>query len=173
MNVKATLIFILFFSIKLFAQESIVLDAWHKKWKNSKEYLIEVAEAMPAEKYSFKPVEGEMSFEEQLKHIVQNVSWLSTEKLLKANNIFTKDKIKAAKTKQEIINLVKEVFDYADQNVGLIKPEDFNQEVDFFVKNTNKLQILNLLQDHQTHHRAQLLVYLRLNNIKPPSYRGW
>jgi uncharacterized damage-inducible protein DinB len=37
----------------------------------------------------------------------------------------------------------------------------------------NKLQILNLLNDHQTHHRAQLIVYLRINGIKPPDYVGW
>ena len=37
----------------------------------------------------------------------------------------------------------------------------------------NKIQLLNLIQDHQTHHRAQLLVYARLNGIKPPPYKGW
>ncbi len=37
----------------------------------------------------------------------------------------------------------------------------------------NKLQINNPMQDHQTHHRAQLLNYLRLNGIKPPAYIGW
>ncbi len=37
----------------------------------------------------------------------------------------------------------------------------------------NKIQFLNLIEDHQTHHRAELLVYLRLNNIKPPEYIGW
>jgi len=30
-----------------------------------------------------------------------------------------------------------------------------------------------LLNDHQTHHRGQLVVYLRLNGIKPPAYIGW
>jgi uncharacterized damage-inducible protein DinB len=37
----------------------------------------------------------------------------------------------------------------------------------------NKLQIINLINDHQTHHRAQLLVYLRLKGVKPPEYVGW
>ncbi len=45
--------------------------------------------------------------------------------------------------------------------------------VSFFAGPMNKLQIINLLNDHQTHHRAQMLVYLRLNGIKPPDYIGW
>ncbi|OYY03206.1 MAG: DinB family protein, partial [Sphingobacteriia bacterium 35-40-5] len=35
------------------------------------------------------------------------------------------------------------------------------------------VQFLNLIQDHQTHHRAQLIVYLRLNMLNPPNYTGW
>ena len=37
----------------------------------------------------------------------------------------------------------------------------------------NKYQFLNLIQDHQTHHVGQLIVYLRINNIEPPKYIGW
>ncbi|WP_374662973.1 DinB family protein [Parasegetibacter sp. NRK P23] len=37
----------------------------------------------------------------------------------------------------------------------------------------SKLQIINLLSDHQTHHRGQLLVYLRLCGLTPPKYVGW
>lgn len=37
----------------------------------------------------------------------------------------------------------------------------------------SKLQFINLLNDHQTHHRGQMMVYLRLNGIQPPEYMGW
>ena len=50
---------------------------------------------------------------------------------------------------------------------------DLKITVDFFAGPKSKLQILNLLQDHLSHHRGQLIVYLNLNNIKPPSYIGW
>jgi uncharacterized damage-inducible protein DinB len=33
----------------------------------------------------------------------------------------------------------------------------------------NKLQFINFIHDHQSHHIGQLIVYLRLNNIEPPS----
>lgn len=50
---------------------------------------------------------------------------------------------------------------------------DLTTKVDFFARPKTKLQILNLMQDHVTHHRAQILVYLNLNEIKPPKYVGW
>jgi uncharacterized damage-inducible protein DinB len=32
---------------------------------------------------------------------------------------------------------------------------------------------MNLLQDHITHHRDQLLVYLNFKGITPPEFSGW
>jgi len=57
--------------------------------------------------------------------------------------------------------------------VQALKEENLDEKVDFFAGEKNKLQILNLLQDHVTHHRGQLAVYLNLKGIKPPAYTGW
>ena len=166
-------VFVIFLNEVAFGQQSLVLDAWTKKWKNSKIYLVEVAKAMPENEYNFKPVPEEMSFEEQLKHIVGNVSWLTSEFVSKQKNPFSKEIIAKAKTKTEIIDLLEKTFDFAQENVNKLTENNFGEQVDFFVKPMNKLQILNLLQDHQTHHRAQAIVYLRLKGIKPPAFRGW
>ena len=52
-------------------------------------------------------------------------------------------------------------------------PETFSDEVTFFSGPKSKLQIMNLMQDHVSHHRGQLVVYLNLNEIEPPRYVGW
>ena len=48
-------------------------------------------------------------------------------------------------------------------------------EVNFFVSDVpmNKKNIFQLLLDHITHHRSQLVLNLRLCGIKPPRYIGW
>jgi uncharacterized damage-inducible protein DinB len=51
--------------------------------------------------------------------------------------------------------------------------DDLSTQVDFFAGPKTKLQILNIIQDHVTHHRGQLIVYLNLKGIKPPEYVGW
>lgn len=141
------------------------------KWENSKNYLLEIAEAMPEKNYNFKPTERQMSFEEQLLHIRKNMHWLSETYILNADS--KKSKQKSPKTKTEIINEIEIAFNSVSTIVKTISLDDLTTEVDFFAGPKSKLQILNLLQDHVTHHRGQLIVYLNLNNIQPPKYTGW
>lgn len=145
-----------------------VLSAFLLKWENSKNYLIELAEAMPEASYNYKPTERQMSFQEQLIHIKGNMDWLSSKYFSgeKSEKINLNSKI-------EIINHLKVSFDKVEEIIKNTPLNDLNTEVDFFAGPKSKLQILNLLQDHVTHHRGQLIVYLNLNNIEPPKYRGW
>lgn len=153
------------------AQQTTVKDAFLEKWENSKNYLIEIAEAMPEELYDFKPTERQMSFKEQLLHIKGNMEWLS-------NSYFTEIKYEKGKpnldmSKAETILELEKGFDNVIQIIEKTPDEDLIETVDFFAGPKSKLQILNLMQDHVTHHRGQLIVYLNLNEINPPKYIGW
>ncbi|MFT7250523.1 MAG: putative damage-inducible protein DinB [Flavobacterium sp.] len=167
---KVFLLVMLLFSIIGFSQNESI-EAFLEKWENSKTYLVEIAKAMPEESYSYKPTEREMSFREQLLHIKGNMDWLGT-------TYFTADKFEKKKdektySKEEIISMLEMSFDKVYEVIKNTKPEALKDKVAFFAGPKTKLQILNLLQDHVTHHRGQLIVYLNLNEIKPPSYVGW
>jgi hypothetical protein len=69
-------------STSLPAQEGII-SAFQIKWQNSKGYLMEIAEAMPAEYYSYSPTPRQMSFADQLLHIRDNMLWLVATILLR------------------------------------------------------------------------------------------
>ena len=155
---------------QLHAQKDVI-SAFLLKWENSKNYLIEMAELMPEENYNYKPTEREMSFQEQLLHIRGNMVWLS-EKYFVAENYVKSEKIDP-KTKTEIITAMNIAFDKVTNIIKNVSPDVLPSEVDFFAGKKSKLQILNQLQDHVTHHRGQLIVYLNLNEIKPPKYSGW
>jgi uncharacterized damage-inducible protein DinB len=162
--------FTLFFSFFGSAQNES-MEIFLEKWQNSKTYLVEIAKAMPEEKYNFKPTAREMSFGEQLIHIKGNMDWLGT-------TYFTSDKFDKKKdekiySKKEIISMLEVSFDKVYEVVKNTKPEALKHKVAFFAGPKTKLQILNLLQDHVSHHRGQLIVYLNLNEIKPPNYVGW
>ena len=148
-----------------------VNSAFLLKWENSKNYLLEIAEIMPEDTYNYKPTEQQMSFQEQLLHIRENMVWLS-ETYFTSTNFIKSEKI-TPKTKTEIINELEIAFNRVSTIVKTISLDDLTTEVNFFAGPKSKLQILNLLQDHVTHHRGQLIVYLNLNEIKPPKYSGW
>ena len=97
--------------------------------------------------------------------------WLSSS-YLKGKHT-TIDPTKAGDSKQEIIGMLNQAFSYARETVDALKEKDLNESVDFFAGIMTRRRILLLMTDHVTHHRGQLVVYLRLNNVVPPSYRGW
>ena len=51
------------------AAEGGVVPTLVQHWKTSKQYLVALAEQMPAEDYAFKPNAAEMGFGEQMAHI--------------------------------------------------------------------------------------------------------
>jgi len=155
------------------AQKATLKEAFLEKWKNSKTYLLDIAAAMPEEKYGYKPTEREMDFRNQLLHIRANMLWLGTTHF--SDQKFDRNSLKEnlPNSKKDVIDALTHSFDYVYQQIKKTEPADFSTTVDFFAGKKTKLQILNLLQDHVTHHRGQLIVYLNLNEIKPPQYVGW
>lgn len=165
---------ILLLPFSLFSQTAneLFLKATVAKLEHAKEYTVRAATAMPAEKYGYKPVEDQMNFGEQLLHLSANLGWLSSSYLSSGKNPVTRAEL-AKTSKGEIIEVVVKSYDYAIHALKQFDVKNLGDTVKFFAGPLNKLQIINLLNDHQTHHRAEVLVYLRLNRIKPPDYIGW
>jgi uncharacterized damage-inducible protein DinB len=167
MNKFLILLFISTFAIA----QNQTTEAFLEKWSNSKIYLLEVATIMPEDLYDYKPTEREMTFGQQLMHIRGNMEWLG-------NTYFTDIKYKKVKddkkySKEETIILLEKSFDSVYEIIKKSDPKLLDSKVDFFAGPKTRLQILNLMQDHVTHHRGQLIVYLNLNDIQPPIYTGW
>lgn len=166
---KIVLICTFVFMNTISAQE--IIPAFLEKWENSKNYLLAMAESMPEEFYNYKPTEGQMTFGEQLWHIKKNMDWLSTTYFL--NEKFDKNTSEKPLDKKETIAALRISFDKVYKIIQKSNPKELTEKVDFFAGEKSKLQILNLLQDHVTHHRGQLIVYLNLKNIKTQKYVGW
>jgi uncharacterized damage-inducible protein DinB len=153
------------------AQAITPKSGWLEKWENSKQYLLAIAEAMPEDAYSFQPTERQMSFEKQLIHIKDNMEWLGTTYFSDEAPDTKSDSIEY--TKAQLIAALEQSFNDVAFLIDATSDESLTETVTFFAGPKSKLQILNLLQDHVTHHRGQLVVYLNLNDISPPRYTGW
>ncbi|HQS06979.1 MAG: hypothetical protein B7X86_02080 [Sphingobacteriales bacterium 17-39-43] len=169
------LVFLLLVSVQSMAQDQKLLIQSHAvKLKNAKEYTLKVAELMPESMYDFKPVADEMSFKEQIIHIGKNLYWLSSTFITEAPYLNANQLVIAKDmTKVQAIDFVSGAYEFAGQAIMNVRLESLSKEFPFSGRKLNKVQFLNLIQDHQTHHRAQLIVYLRLNMLNPPNYTGW
>jgi len=159
-------------SVSTFAQKNAFLGELSKKWQNARNYTIQVAELMPDSSYTFRPVADEMTFEEQLGHLSGNMLWLSSKFLTDEKPPFSTNDFKE-KTKQELIALSRQSFDFVTKVLKDFEPSNLELEIEFAGQKMVKRQIFLLINDHLTHHRAQMIVYLRLKNIQPPKYIGW
>lgn len=172
---------ILAFSFFLFVSSSVVFAqslsslvlAHQQKLAEAKLYTLAVAEKMPAEQYGYRPTAEEMSFGEQLLHLGDNLVWLSSN-YLGERPISHRPRVEGQDVdKAEVLGLLSESYDFALQQLEQLDAESLSKEFPWKGGLMNKIQFLNLIQDHQTHHRAQAIVYLRLNQVVPPPYRGW
>ena len=141
------------------------------KWQNGLKYTEDVMNTLPDSLWNFKPVKEEMSFREQVLHITQNMYWLSSTYLNGENvGLKIKDEVQS---NQEIKAQYLEIGKYTLGVIRNLKENELTERVPFFAGNLTRWQIFELMHDHHTHHRGQIIVYLRLNGFKPPKYVGW
>ncbi len=152
------------------AQDSFLTD-YKIKWKNAAAYTLEFAKAMPEDYYGYTPTAVEMTFREQLKHMAGNMVWLSSSYLDGSKTHI--DPSKSGDSKKEIIAMLEKAFAYGSQTVDVMTEKDLNEKVEFIAGQMTRRRILLLMTDHLTHHRGQLVVYLRMKNVEPPKYVGW
>ncbi|OQP51715.1 DinB family protein, partial [Niastella populi] len=139
--------------------DALFLEAAITKLRHSKEYTLKIARLMPEEKFSFRPDATEMTFGDQLLHISANMGWLCSRYLNGSENPVSPTDKKAVK-KDEIVQVVIKTYDYAISVLEKFNTAQLHDTVSFFAGPMKKLQIINLVNDHQTHHRGQLVVYL-------------
>ena len=161
---------VLLFANSLFAQDSFLSD-FKIKWQNAAKYTLDFAKAMPEDYYGYTPTPVEMTYREQLKHVAGNMIWLCSSYLDGSSTHV--DPQKSGNSKKEIIAMLEKSFLYATQTINAMTEKDLNEKVDFVSGTMTKRRMLMLLSDHVTHHRGQLVVYLRMKNVEPPKYVGW
>ncbi len=176
MRKEIFLTFLLFISAipsPLLAQENDFIKEYLERLENSRTYLLLVAETMPEENYKFKATPESLSFEENLMHIAWAMDWHSQSLMggREARDWNTDTELKVAdKSKQQMMAKVDETFDKTIEFISQFDTKRLDERLDYFGLDRTKRQVLLLLADHITHHRGQMLVYMRLNGLTPPRY---
>jgi uncharacterized damage-inducible protein DinB len=143
-------------------------------WKISRQFTLDVANAMPAEFYSFKPNPDEMTFGEQMVHIA-GANVFRFEQITGTKPPFEFDPGKKMPTdKASAVRMLEQSFDYVISVLPSITSEQLKRtwHIPSWKGRTDpdgRAMILNMLV-HTAHHRAQCEVYLRVKGIKPPDY---
>lgn len=130
--------------------------------------LIELAEAVPAEKYSWRPGEGVRSVSEVYVHIASGDYFLMKFIGIDPPSDFTRDMEKTITDKAQVIAAMKKSFDHVRQAALKTSDADLEKNVELFGQNTTYRDVFFTLAMHLHEHLGQSIAYARMNGIVPP-----
>jgi hypothetical protein len=158
------------------AQPKTIPASIHLIWKNIEEDFTSLAEAMPEDKWSFKPTQGEFrearSFGEQIKHVAcANEAWAKQIAGEKPPARCDLGGPNAARTKPAIMAYLRDSFRMMDKVIADTSAENLLHPNDGPYWGPNRLSALTASVWHVSDHYGQLVEYLRMNGIVPPASR--
>ncbi len=136
-------------------------------WSQAQAYVIRSAEQMPAEKYSYRPTESVRTFGELIGHVA-GAQYMFCAAVLgdppRAENAVEN----TAKTKTDLIAALKASADYCTKAYQVTDAEA-SKSRSLFGQNMTLLTMLTMNAAHDYEHYGNLVTYLRMNGMVPPS----
>ena len=132
--------------------------------------VMQLADIVPEDKFSWSPGPGVRSFADVFKHII-SANYFFGSKLGAPLPAGVKMETLEAdlKTKQDIVAALKQSYDYVSGAIKNTKDESLSAKVEYPFPGefTNMSSVLIALV-HSNEHLGQLIAYSRVNGIKPP-----
>ncbi len=131
--------------------------------------LVELAGAMPAEKFTWRPAEGVRSYAEVTLHVASGNYLLA--KILGTNPPEGVDMrtIESSTTdKAKAIEILKASYVHVNKVIAALSAADLDAKVDFFGKSATKREIAMGVISHSHEHLGQSIAYARMNGVVPP-----
>lgn len=156
------------FPVQASADSSTFLADFLLRWKNAREYSLKVLDRMPAELYGYKPVPEVMTFGKQYTHAGHwNTFFIGT--LVNQPPLPEPTEIDKATVRDYYVSC----FDHCTSIIEKLTESQLSQTGygthEYWKKHTGRDYLLRAFM-HVAHHRAETLIYLRLNGIEPPFF---
>ncbi len=148
--------------------------------------LRSAAEAMPEEKYGYRPAEGKFknekpefgpaevrTFAEQVKHVAcSNFGFAAEFDGQKTPEACDKGGPSPAKTKKQLLIYLRDSFVAIRKSIGAVDAKNMFDPIEGPYAGPNtRLGLATVVIWHAADHYGQMLLYLRLNGIVPPASR--
>ena len=136
--------------------------------------LVQLAEATPQEKYSYRPAAGVRSTSEVFLHVVGgNTMFPGIVGAAKPTDYqFTPDMEKSLTDKAKIVELLRKSFAHAKAAAAAVPDGQMDAMVNLFGRQSTKRSVLLLMATHSHEHLGQSIAYARANGVVPPWSRS-
>jgi uncharacterized damage-inducible protein DinB len=152
-----------------FAQEknpvtSVVREILPRQQKN----IVAAVEEMPADKFSYKPTPGQMSFGKLVLHITEANNFLCGK--IGGSAPPKSPELKETDSKDKLLAAMKSSFDFCDTTLEKMDDSRLGEKVEAFGGRQAPLAwALIALTNNWADHYGAAATYLRLNGLTPPT----
>lgn len=142
-------------------------------WVRAKAYTLDYLNTMPADRYSFRAVDSIRSFAGQMLHLASgNVFLIGAATGAKIDWPGRGlENSPTAQNKDSVVWYVTRSYDYAIESIKALDPDKYGETVGEGNRKAMRYTLLLKAFEHQTHHRGQTTIYIRLQGIRPPNER--
>ena len=173
---KTLLLAMVFGAVALHAQIDPLEGLWQGydgEWVHVSRQLVALAEAIPAEKFAWRPAPGVRSTSEVLMHIAMaNFYLLSVTGPKMPADLKSEDLEKTVTAKAEAISWLKRSLDAVKSARAGLKTADLQRAVKIGGRDATVDGMYLRIIVHANEHMGQLVAYARMNGIVPPWSEG-
>lgn len=140
-----------------------------RDYRSIRDYFLRAAEKMPEENYAFKPSPDVRSFAQQIAHVADDqYNLCAPAKGETRKEPYTYIESTLSK-KAELIAALKDAFAYCDGAYGALTEKSGAETVKFGKGETTRFHMLNWNLWHTWEHYGNIVVYLRMKGLVPPT----
>lgn len=150
------------------ASKSPVADALRQMTQRYSRILVAAAEAMPAEKYNYRPTPAQMSFAQIQVHLANEGNDILCGKTAGVD-VPQRTKMDTTNTKEQLIARLKETFQFCEQTFAKLDDANLAAPVSMFGMNLTRAAATLITVGDWADHYSQEANYLRLNGLLPPT----
>jgi len=131
--------------------------------------VLSLAEAMPAEKYEWRPEEGVSSVEEVYTHIARyNYYYLENSLDISAPDDVDVENIESITGKENVVEILERSIQHVKESIKSMDKSKLKEQTELYGRTVNGKAVLMQLITHMSEHVGQSIAYARMNGITPP-----
>ena len=160
---------LIFGTYPLWAQGSPLSKDLKRDYQNIRDFFIRAAEKMPEENYGFKPAPDVRTFGQQVAHVADdqyNLCAPAKGGTRKAAYTHIEDTFSK---KADLVAALREAFAYCDGAYDALSDASGTEIVKFGTTGRTRFAMLNWNLWHTWEHYGNVVVYLRMKGLVPPS----
>ena len=150
------------------ATQAVPGDTYNHLMTMMEKEIVGAADAMPADKYSFKPTSDQNTFAHLTIHIAESNNLFCS----KLSGMAAPDGPKLAETdsKDKLVAAVKSSFDFCSTALAKLDDSNFKESITLFGNNAfSRARVILITSSSWADHYSEQAMYLRLNGVLPPT----